>query len=268
MKWITQVFLMEFRKIAAYRLDFWYRLLAPVILTSLVAWLLWTSIYESQGVSVMNGYSIKSIVFYYLIISFIERSIWAFGFRSGASSDIYEGTLSRYLIYPIEFFPYKWAGHLANGALGLIQLVILLLAFKWTSYWPSEFQTNILHICLGAMAVLIAASLAFLMCVLVDQAAFWAENVWSLSVVVTMLSGFFGGALIPLEFMPKIILELNAYLPFQFLFTWPLNTFLGKINFIQWSENLFLCLLWCALFYILNHLVWKRGIKHYSGVRM
>ena len=50
--------------------------------------------------------------------------------------EIYEGTLTRYLLFPTQYLPFKYAQHLGQMVPGLLQLSGYALLFFWVFELP------------------------------------------------------------------------------------------------------------------------------------
>ena len=120
-----QIFSLEIRKILSYRADFWMNFIGVVLAEVAVAYFLWNAIFEYKNVSTMQGYSFHGLMLYYLLAPLMTLIV------RGQSMDfmareIYEGTLTRYLIYPLSFFHYKYVAQLAYSFIATLQLILML----------------------------------------------------------------------------------------------------------------------------------------------
>lgn len=231
-----------------------------------MAYLLWASIFAAQGTNEISGYSFKQMIFYYLIVSFVGRIIrGAENFE--VSTDIYEGTLTRYLLFPHNYLQFKYANHLAYTSIGLVQAatVLIILQFvypqvlesmhmEWV-YWP-----------LYIMAIFIASLFYFLLMTLLEMFAFWADNVWSLMVMARFTISFFGGFYLPLTLFPEVLQDLLKYTPFTALTYIPVRFLMGELVVTELLMALVVLLIWIAIVGLLMSFVWSKGRLRFSGV--
>jgi ABC-type uncharacterized transport system permease subunit len=68
------------------------------------------------------------MMFYYLLVPLIDRVNRGFD-NFQLSREIYDGSLTRYLLYPVSFFWYKYIGQLARAVISVVQLMFGLAAF-------------------------------------------------------------------------------------------------------------------------------------------
>ena len=114
---MLSVLTMEARKLMSYRTDFWINAILAFIIQFGVVYYLWSAVYVESGEDVIGGFSFRSMVYYYIIVILLGKFIGAHGYESGTvAQEIYDGSLTRYLIYPLRYFPFKYAQHL--GRLG------------------------------------------------------------------------------------------------------------------------------------------------------
>ena len=103
---IGTLFSMELRRVLAYRFDFWVQFVGTVVIQMTVAWFLWSAVFEAAGNRSVAGYNFDQIMFYYLLVPLIDRVNRGFD-NFQLSREIYDGSLTRYLLYTVSFFWYK-----------------------------------------------------------------------------------------------------------------------------------------------------------------
>lgn len=265
MNWVKQVFSIEIRKAIAYRTDFWLQFIMSVFANVATAYFLWKAIFAYNNTNTMRGYSFSGLMLYYFMVPVISRMINGPGLGMIAH-EIYDGSLTRYLIYPISFFKYKYTQYLANTVIFFLQLILGIIIFALLFGIPSDVTLSVSSFFLGIFAVLAAGFLAFSISTLLEMVAFWADNVWSLLIMVRFAVGLLGGAMIPIAFFPENIQIILNYLPFRYLAAFPINSFIGKISFLQWQQGMVIILLWSTICTTLAVFVWNRGKYRYTGV--
>lgn len=262
--WIGEVFKSEIRKVFAYRADFWIQYLFNIAAHIGVAYFLWDAIFKANGVTEMQGYSFKGLMFYYLLVPLLGRVI--FGSELGAiGREIYDGSLTRYLIYPVNFFQYKLSQYFAHSVVYLIQMGIALTAFFLIFGMPEDMSFSATTL-LIIPTLLMAALLNFAVTTTLELFAFWADNVWTLLVMVRFSVGLLGGGMIPIAFFPEWGEALLRKLPFVYLTAFPADLIMGRMTVSQWLEGSLWMLLWISLFFMAAARVWKAGNYKYTGV--
>ena len=261
-----QIYAMEIRKAFAYRMDFWLSFFVSTLSQFAVAWFLWKSIFTYTGKTAIGNYSFASLMFYYLLAPIIGRTVYGGNFGDIAV-EIYQGTLTRYLVYPVSFFRYKLIVHLANASVLLMQLLGTMAAALLI--FPSlggMYHLSPLSVVQGIVTTAAGAVLYYLFSSWIQLIAFWADQVWSLSAIVRFITGLLGGSLIPLSLFPPALQPLLGKLPFSFFIHFPLQCFLGNVPPPEWLRGMAVLSVWCALFGIIYAAVWQRGNLSYTGV--
>ena len=108
--------------------------------------------------------------------------------------------------------------------------------------------------------------LYFLLAYPLQSIAFWADNVWSLTVLLRFISALFGGLLVPLSLFPEWMIKPLMVLPFPYLYWFPVRTLMGYVSFAEWLGGVSIAAGWCVAILLVGRMVWKRGELEYSGV--
>jgi len=256
---------LEVRRMIAYRLDFWMGTVGVVGIHITVSYFLWTAVFTARGVSQIGNYSFQGMMLYAVIAPQVLKMANASQFGS-ISSEIYDGTLNRYLVYPVSFFWVKFMHQLAFFMVYTLQLLAALLLFRVFFGFPGEFQINAFSILLGLGAGFLATLLWFSISSCLEMVSFWADNVWSLLVMLRFGGAFLGGELIPLDLFPDWTRTVLAILPFRYLVYFPIECFLGKVGPSAFLSQAGISLVWTLSFWALGAWIWKRGTLQYSGV--
>lgn len=263
MRWWPHLVASEIRKILAFRSDFWITFLGQALIQLLIARALWQSIFESTGQKVMKGFTLDSMTLYYLIVPLGSRMITGenMGFLS---REIYEGTFTRYLIYPISFFHYKIITYLTYSAFYGLQLSLIFILFQT---YHGNLSLEVFYNLLNGLFFFMVASLAYAhLSIFIELLAIWADNIWSLMVMVRFLVFFLGGAYMPLGFFPTGLNEVLKFTPFPSIIGLPVMTMMGQTTGKEQLLALGVLLLWAFLFGLFSRLLWKKGQYQYAGV--
>jgi ABC-2 type transport system permease protein len=266
MKFYLSVMSCELRKIMAYRSEFWMTFLGQVLVQVFVARALWENIFESSGKSTLQGFTLEMMSLYYLILPIGQRVLQGEG-MGFLSREIYEGTFSRYLTYPISFFSYKTLTSLTISFFYLVQLFIIIFIYQT---FFSDISVNFsLSLVLSVISIYTMAALCYLhLSLMLELLALWADNVWSLAVMLRFFTYFLGGSFIPVDFFPAIIKSAIHYTPFPSMISLPAKTLMGLTSSYEQFFGLLILLSWTLVFKVTAHLIWRRGQFRYTGVGM
>lgn len=264
-RWVWPVISIETRKNLAYRVDFWVSFLGSVLAHLAVAYFLWKAVFNYRGITALGGYSFSALMLYYLLVPTIDRMVR--GQEMGFFSvDIYEGSLSRYLIYPLSFYGYKYVSQLSYVIMAMLQLSLALAVFLVWFGMPDDLQIHARHVALGITAAVLANYLYYAFATALEQAAFWADNVWSLLVMLRFSISLLGGGMVPLAMFPDWARVIVWKLPFAYMLSFPIQTVLGRVSLHEWFFGMVMMAAWSVFFTLVSKAIWRRGIVQYSGV--
>ena len=257
---------LEARKLMSYRVDFWITMLVNLVVNLVVLWALWTAIFAESGAEIIGGWDLPGILAYGVMVFLTGRIVRGGDLQMTISTDIYDGSLSRYLLYPRHYAFTKYAQQVGNVMPDLFQSVLMGLVAIPVLGLSTTATVTPLSVAMVIPTILVAHLLFFLMSLVPPYIAFWADNVWSLSVLLRFVTMLLGGALLPLSLFPDQVQEVLRWLPFVYLFEFPTLVVLGKVDFTQWSIGIGSCLLWCLVIGAFSVPVWRRGDLRYTGV--
>ncbi len=263
--WVPHAFSLELRRIVSYRADFWMHLAGTLTAELTLAYFLWKAMFAARGAAEMGGYSFRGMMLYYLLVPLVARLIRGEENRA-ISDDIYEGGLTRYLVYPLSFLEYKYLSLLATSCVAAVQIGLALGIFGALYGFPAETRVGAQSLAQGLSLSLAATGLYFLMGACVELVSFWQDSVWGLLGMLRMSLVFLGGGLIPLSLFPERMRSLLHWLPFEYLVSLPIRCFLGQASLAEWLRGFALIGAWAAVFALIAGVIWRRGTRQYSGV--
>lgn len=255
----------EARKLMSYRADFWANTLLGTLSQFALAWILWAAILNEPGETV-EGYTLEGIVMYYALVLLLGKLVSGPQNPTEISQEIYDGSLSRYLLLPAGYLRVKYAQRLGLIVPSVVQAVVLGSLYLLLVPLPEDAGTSALQVGMGLLALGLASLLHFLLLALVQLAAFWADNVWSLVVMVVFVTRLLGGSWIPLDAFPEELRGAIRLLPFEYLYGFPVDTLMGRVEPAAWLTGLLTGAAWTAALAALVRLAWRRGTLRYSGV--
>ena len=94
--------------------------------------------------------------------------------------------------------------------------------------------------------------------------AFWTERASALQDFWFLFYLFLSGTIAPLEVFPETIRQIVLLTPFPYLINFPASILIGLPTDIPRG---FLSILgWFLLFLGINRIMWRQGLKKYSGM--
>lgn len=264
-RWALPALSLEMRKLLSYRFDFWAAFAGLIAAEMATAYFLWKAVFDYRHVSSLGGYTFHGMMLYYLLVPLVGRVTRGEEMKF-ISDEIYEGSLTRYLLYPLSYFGYKYVQQLAVSIIALVQLLALLGIFGAAFGFPAEARVTALSVLEGVAACYAANLLYISLAAGIEMVAFWADSVWSLMVMLKFILVMAGGALVPLSLFPEAIRHALEFSPFPYLVSFPIRSLMAALMPGEWVRGIAMTLLWALAFRGVAELVWKRGTKQYSGV--
>jgi ABC-2 type transport system permease protein len=258
----------EARRRLSYRLDFWIGSVVGVLVHFAVAWLVWVAIFEASGRERVAEWDLGGMAAYYAAVLLASRLVRGGEFEGQISTDVYEGQINRYLVLPAPYAGLKYAQHL--GGLFPVVLQAVALGAVAVALVPAspEVEVTLGGAARALVSLALASVLYFLLNFPLQAVSFWADNVWSLSVLLRFVTDLLGGAMVPLTAFPGWAQDAGRWLPFHCLFAAPVEALLGRMDTARWLESLAVGGAWCVVLALVGRGVWRRGTRQYSGVGM
>jgi len=263
---LWNIFSVEVRKRMSYRADFWINSVVGVLVSLSVFWFLTYALFSASGQTMLAGYTERGMILYYVFVALMGRIVQSNEMEMGISQDIYEGSLTRYLIYPVSYKAVKYAEQAGSVAPQLIQLTLFGILAPLIIGIPPEVHITPASVAMGLTSLALANVLHYLLVIPIQAVAFWADNVWSLLVAERFAIAFLGGQLLPLGLFPEWARAGLEWLPFPYLFSFPARTLMGSVGPAEWAFGMVIALLWCGVAAGVGRWIWRRGDLEYSGV--
>lgn len=256
---------MQARRLMSYRADFWITSCIGFIAQFGVIYFLWQAIYREAGTKVA-GFTFEAMLLYYVLAILIGKLVRGGEAESNLSGEIYDGSLTRYMLYPVDYFHYKFAQKLGDMVPAFMQLAIFGIGFGVFFGIPADVPISWQGVLLAVPAIMLGNVLQFYLLAPVEQVAFWADNVWSLNVMVRLSVNLLGGVMFPLTLYPELAVPILKLLPFYGVGAFPVDIILGRVG----AAEAFLLMgvqgLWIGFAVVLARVVWRRGTLQYAGV--
>jgi ABC-2 type transport system permease protein len=259
--WRLSVFTLEWRKILAYRSDFWITFLGQVFVQLFVARAFWQVFFDTKNVTELEGYTLDDLVLYYLVAT-VGGKVMMSESMGFFSREIYDGSFSKYLLFPLSVFQYKAVTFMASSLYYAFLLVVLYVIYL-TLFGASG---NVAGLCAGVALFLIAGVVYMQIAMLVELGALWVDNVWTIMVMLKIVVSLISGQRLPLAFFPPWAIDVLKWTPFPYLISLPTQVVMGRGQLEEIARGLLVCAVWSLLLYGLIGVVWKRGQKRYTGV--
>jgi ABC-2 type transport system permease protein len=213
----------------------------------------------------INGLSLENLITYYLLISFFNSTL-----TSHTNVDmeriIKSGQVSHTLIKPFSFFKKQFA-HEAGykiPATFLILFIVIPLFLLFGQYF--KLKLTLLTFGLTLFILFLSFFINFLISFIVGLLSFWFEDIVGFTSLKEVILLLFSGAVLPLEFFPNALSQINNFLPFKYLLYFPIQIIQGRILLPSIFFGLSIQLVWALVFLFLYKAFYPKALKHYSAV--
>lgn len=212
------------------------------------------------------GFSTSDFVLYYLCLlmlsSFITSHImW------DLATEIKEGQFSTALVRPISFY---WVSYLRNISWRIIRVslfapVFLVLLFLYRglldkavlNFGPEFWISLVLGHFVSFTVVMAMAMLAL-----------FIQEVYSVFELYYLPMLFLSGQLFPIAMLPGWAKGLAKFFPFYFSTGAPTEILIGRVSGESAWRAIANQVMWTGIAYAMSKALWKKGLKHYTGVGM
>jgi len=234
-------------------------LILPVVMV-----LLFRVIYPTPT-SLINGLSYSDLVRYYLLITFLKVLIISYP-NENVSEGIWRGSLSKYLVKPIAYPLHQLMGEFgwrqAAALIFLPVVIIISLILKL----PLISQPTLTKFFVFFVALFFTFLVYWLFDFIFGLTAFWFTDISGITNLKHVFFTLLSGQLVPPQFLPQSLQQINHWLPFQYIMAFPVKILQGNLSLSSISFALGLLIAYGLIFSIFAFWLWKKGLKQYSAV--
>lgn len=261
---VAQVFSIGLQNTFVYRWNFLIRTIFGIV--PLIGTLfLWRAVTESSGGQVA-GYEYRTMIFYFMIVVFIDNLISPTEDDWQIAADIRDGRLSALLLKPLNYLAYRFTlyasyrlTYVATIALPIGALMFFLREFI---VWPQHAATWPLF----ALSTAMAAGIQFLLGYILGLCAFWLLEVSTLILIVFSFEYFLSGMIFPLDLLPAWLQGFVKWSPLTYELFFPVQIAMERVSGAALWEGLAIQAGWLVVAFIVSQLVWRAGLRKYQAV--
>jgi ABC-2 type transport system permease protein len=177
--------------------------------------------------------------------------------------EVVEGKLSPRLLQPLDPVWHHVISHVSERA-ARIPFAFALMGLFFILYPQAIWIPSLPQISLFALAVVLAFTLRFVIQYTFAMFAFWTERASALENLWFLFYLFLSGMIAPLEVFPESVRAFVLCTPFPYLIDFPVSILVGLP--VDLGKGFSASVGWILLFLGLNRLLWRRGLKRYSGM--
>lgn len=244
----------------AYMVEYRAELILWVLANSLPIILMGVWIQAAQG----GRFGLSPVDFArYFLAVFLLRQITVVWVVWEFEREIVEGKLSPRLLQPIDPVWHHIASHISERAARL-PFTLLLVVIFFLLYPQAFWLPNIANFLLFMLAAMLAFALRFIMQYSFAMLAFWTERASAVENFWFLFYLFLSGMIAPLEVFPPSVRAVVLCTPFPYMIDFPASILVGLP--VDLGRGFLSMVGWILVFLGLNRLLWRRGLKRYSGM--
>ncbi len=220
----------------------------------------------ASGSGSIGGFAAGDFVAYYLAM-FVISSFVTSHIMWELSIEIREGQFTVALLRPFNFYAFTFLRNLSWRILrtGLTAPFMLVLVYAYWHYLQSatlnlswEFWVALI----GGHLVSISFVLMMAMLALFVQEA---QSIFELYYVPFM---FLSGYLFPIGLLPDWARTVAKFFPFYFTTGAPTEILVGRLSGEAAQGAILTQAAWIVFAFVMAQILWRKGLKHYTGVGM
>ena len=244
----------------AYMIEYRAELILWVLAGSLPIILMGVWIQAAQG----GKFGLTPVDFarYFLAVFLVRQFtvvwvIWEF------EREVVEGKLSPRLLQPLDPVWHHISSHLSERVARMpfaLFLVILFFLLYPQAFWLPSLGNLLLF----AVSVMLAFALRFVIQYTLAMFAFWTERASALENLFFLFYLFLSGIIAPLDVFPEPVKAIVLLTPFPYLIDFPASLLVGLP--VDITRGFLSIIGWFLVFLGVNRLLWRKGLKQYSGM--
>jgi len=220
----------------------------------------WTGLIEASGNELLAGFPARYYLGYFLY-TILQLGSMNWRLERAMIAEINSGAVNALLLRPSSFFEYHMGQLLGQKLITALVMLPVISFIAWVWDLPFHAERLPMVFLMGVCYVILLFSLHFA----VASMAFFFDNVYSLNNTKNMLIWIFTGELIPLDLLPSSIREWVIALPFSCGIYLPAAYLSGRIGTDAFMRGFVSLAVGGVVFGLLARLVWKQGLRRYSG---
>ncbi len=253
---------MGFMHSMEYRTDFALSLLSGIFPVG-VQLFLWNAVYGSSQESVY-GYTKLEVIGYTLLAALFAKMM-ATGFEYEISKDIKDGQLSKFIVQPIRYGPYRLSRFLGEKGPQLIVLAVLagIACVLLRIYAGLDITGTGLLLC--AAALIVSVLLNFLIYYCLSTVSFWLLEVWGIFYTFALIALLASGGVFPIDMFGPVVQQALGVLPFPYLVFFPVHIALGRVDGDALLQGFGVQFIWIVVLIALTGVLWRAGLRKYES---
>jgi ABC-2 type transport system permease protein len=215
---------------------------------------LWKVTYTASGSDVINGLSLRDVMWYLMLAETIE--LGRPPLARTISDNVKDGSIAYLLNKPYDFLLYQLSTSMGETIFRAVMNALFGGAVVWWLAGAPEHPEGFL---IALPAIFGAWVLHFCVTVMIGLTAFFVEDVSAFMWIYQKLAFLFGGMLIPLDFYPGWLHSIARALPFASITYGPARLFVTPTVELFVSVMM-IQIIWIVILALLLTVAYRRGV--------
>jgi len=233
------------------------------LVTAVTMPLVWAAAGKNGAIA---GFSSQDFVLYYLCLLLLGGFVTSH-IMWDLAMEIKEGQFTTMLLRPVSFYEVMF---LRNLSWRIIRLSLFAPFFVLLLVLYRPFLGDA-HLYLGWQfwaSLIFGHLVSFTFVMMMASIALYTQEAMSIFELYYVPMMFLSGQLFPVALLPDWARSLAKIFPFYFTTGAPTEILIGRVSGAEASQNLLIQVGWIAFSYILAQILWRKGLRHYTGVGM
>ena len=197
----------------------------------------------------------------YVIVSNVIRMFYSGDMSYEISEKIADGSMAIELIRPVNFIWLSYLKMFGRICAGFVMRGIPVIICFIPLIFKNRDQINWHAVPFFVCAVLMGHVLYALLYTLIGFIAFLCFEVWAFERLLDDTIRFLSGSFLPLALFPDWLKNISVFLPFRFLFSFPIEILLGNTGNEVILTNMLLMVLWIMGAGALLAMIYKKAVN-------
>jgi len=199
----------------------------------------------------------------YFLCVFMIRQLTLVWVIYDVENHVVQGTLSPRLLHPVDPFWRFFCDHLAER-LARMPFLALVTGVFFALYPASWWWPGLRSVLLATLCLVVAFLLRFIMQYAFAMVAFWSERANAIEDLWFFAYLFLSGYLAPMTLFPEGVRRVAEWTPFPYLIYMPTRILMGQPTDVV--HGLAVSAVWAGAFFIIYRVLWRAGLRRYSGM--
>lgn len=225
---------------------------------------LWTAAYRT--VERVGAYTVHDMVNYYVLFLVLSTLLTPHP-EWNTSGLIRSGEFSKYLVRPFPYLLEQLTGEIAWRGVRVFflapMLLVFFLIFGQGLLGSFGLRWEIAPILL--LSAVFSFLLSYCLKATLGLLAFWVGQVDGIIEAYLVVAMFLAGSIIPLDLMPSAVERATEFLPFRYLYFFPVQLLQGRLDFLAALSGLAVQAAWLLAAFLLMRWVLAAGLRRYGA---